>query len=119
MRNIGPQRAFVPRSLLLSWRATMKFLAAAAVPLLLTIPSLALAADQAAPSVSPANNADAPSGQNRFTTSQGQDQWLVGNLWNKTVYNAAGQKIGDLKDVLVDRDGKVVAVVVGVGGFLG
>lgn len=77
----------------------------------------------AAPSVNPATpsttSSSAASSSGRFTTSQSQDQWLVGNLWNKKVYNASGQSIGDLKDVLVDHDGKVVAVVVGVGGFLG
>lgn len=56
---------------------------------------------------------------NRFTTNQAQGQWLVGNLWDKSVYNAAGKSIGELKDVLIDKDGKVSALVVGVGGFLG
>ena len=35
------------------------------------------------------------------------------------MYNAAGKSIGELKDVLIDKDGKVSALVVGVGGFLG
>jgi sporulation protein YlmC with PRC-barrel domain len=56
---------------------------------------------------------------NHFQTNQGQGQWLVGNLWDKSVYNAAGKSIGELKDVLIDKDGKVTALVVGVGGFLG
>ena len=50
---------------------------------------------------------------------QAQGQWLVGNLWNKKVYDAAGKHIGELNDVLVDGNGKVVALIVGVGGFLG
>lgn len=54
-----------------------------------------------------------------FQTNQGQDQWLVGNLWHKSVHNAAGQSIGDLNDFVVDKDGKITAVVIGVGGFLG
>ena len=54
-----------------------------------------------------------------FQTVQGQGQWLVGNLWDKSVYNAAGKSIGELKDVLIDKDGKVTALVIGVGGFLG
>ncbi len=43
----------------------------------------------------------------------------LGNLWDKSVYNASGKSIGDLKDVLIDKDGKVTALVIGVGGFLG
>ncbi len=64
------------------------------------------------------NSTSAPSA-NRFTTNQGPNQWLVGSLWNKKVYNASGQSIGDLNDVLIDKDGKVSALIVGVGGFLG
>ncbi len=64
-------------------------------------------------------NAGNATNANVFQTQQGQNQWLVGNLWDKSVYNAAGKSIGDLKDVLIDKDGKVVALVIGVGGFLG
>jgi sporulation protein YlmC with PRC-barrel domain len=64
------------------------------------------------------NTTSAPSA-NRFTTNQAPGQWLVGSLWDKSVYNAAGKSIGDLKDVLIDKDGKVTALVIGVGGFLG
>jgi sporulation protein YlmC with PRC-barrel domain len=56
---------------------------------------------------------------NRFQTNQGQGQWLVGNLWDKNVYNASGKSVGELKDVVIDKDGKVAALVIGVGGFLG
>ena len=42
------------------------------------------------------------------------------NHWYKqNVYDSANNKIGDIEDVLVDRDAKVVALVIGVGGFLG
>ncbi len=54
-----------------------------------------------------------------FQTREGQDQWLVGNVWHKSVYNAAGQAIGDLNDIVLDKDGKIAALVIGVGGFLG
>lgn len=54
-----------------------------------------------------------------FQTVEGQGEWLVGHLWHKNVYNTAGQSIGDLNDILFDKDGKVAALVVGVGGFLG
>jgi sporulation protein YlmC with PRC-barrel domain len=35
------------------------------------------------------------------------------------VYGADNQKIGDIDEVLVDRQGKIHGLVVGVGGFLG
>ncbi len=97
----------------------MKFLTAAAVAVLLSSSAYA----QQSPGTDASHNAmqnttSAPSA-NRFTTNEGQGQWLVGNLWDKSVYNAAGKSIGELKDVLIDKDGKVSALVVGVGGFLG
>ena len=70
----------------------------------------------------PGNNSSSPvaSGNTlHFQTVRGQGEWLVGHLWHKSVYNAAGQSIGDLNDILFDKDGKVSALVVGVGGFLG
>ena len=36
-----------------------------------------------------------------------------------TVYDAQNQNIGDVKDIILDRDGKVAAVVLDVGSFLG
>ena len=40
-------------------------------------------------------------------------------LLNENVVNANNEAIGDVNDVLLGKDGKVVSVVVGVGGFLG
>jgi sporulation protein YlmC with PRC-barrel domain len=105
----------------------MKCVAVAAIALMVAAPAMAQNApgtDSTAPnpqanSSAPVTPSQASANANRFLTNVGQDQWLVGNLWNKSVYNAAGKSIGDLKDVLIDHDGKVVAVVVGVGGFLG
>ena len=40
-------------------------------------------------------------------------------LLTESVKNAANETIGDINDVLISGDGKVSAVIVGVGGFLG
>ena len=40
-------------------------------------------------------------------------------LLTESVKNAANETIGDINDVLISGDGKVAAVIVGVGGFLG
>jgi sporulation protein YlmC with PRC-barrel domain len=102
----------------------MKYLASAALALCLVSPALAQQAPGAnapAPSANqPAMNAPAPAGEaNKFITNEGQNQWLVRDRWNKSVYNAQGKSIGDLNDVLVGPDGKIQALVIGVGGFLG
>jgi sporulation protein YlmC with PRC-barrel domain len=36
-----------------------------------------------------------------------------------TVYDTQNQKVGDVKEIILDRDGKVAAVVLDVGAFLG
>ena len=46
-------------------------------------------------------------------------QMLASDLRGTTVYGANGERIGDISDMLVERDGRTVAVIVGVGGFLG
>jgi sporulation protein YlmC with PRC-barrel domain len=43
----------------------------------------------------------------------------VTNWYKQNVYDAANNKIGEVTDVLVSQDGKVSALVVSVGGFLG
>lgn len=46
-------------------------------------------------------------------------EWHASKLMGAKVQNTAGETIGDINDVLLDADGKVAAVVIGVGGFLG
>lgn len=45
--------------------------------------------------------------------------WRASKLVGAKVQNNGGETIGDINEVLLDKDGKVAAVVVGVGGFLG
>jgi sporulation protein YlmC with PRC-barrel domain len=45
--------------------------------------------------------------------------WRSSKLIGLDIYNRADEKIGDINEILLDKDGKVKAVVIGVGGFLG
>jgi hypothetical protein len=48
------------------------------------------------------------------------DQWQASNLEGMDVYSSNnGDKIGDISDLVLDSSGKVQAVVIGVGGYLG
>jgi hypothetical protein len=40
-------------------------------------------------------------------------------MMGKAVQNAAGERIGTVKDLLFDDQGKLHAVIIGFGGFLG
>jgi sporulation protein YlmC with PRC-barrel domain len=46
-------------------------------------------------------------------------QWRASKLKGLNVYNNDKEKIGDISELIVDQAGKVQAVVVGAGGFLG
>lgn len=54
-----------------------------------------------------------------FVTVPPSGAWRATDLDGKDVYGAEGESIGEITDVLVSEDGKVMAVLVGVGGFLG
>lgn len=47
------------------------------------------------------------------------DSWTVTNYYKQSVYDTKQSKIGSVDDVLLDKQGKVSALIVGVGGFLG
>jgi hypothetical protein len=59
------------------------------------------------------------SGDPQFLAKQASDDWLASNLIGHTVYNAQDEIVGDINDLVTDRDGKIVAALVGSGGFLG
>jgi hypothetical protein len=54
-----------------------------------------------------------------FVTVPQTGAWRVTNLEGKNVEDANGESIGSIIDVLVNQRGEVIAVLVGVGGFLG
>jgi sporulation protein YlmC with PRC-barrel domain len=43
----------------------------------------------------------------------------ISDYYNQSVYDNRDSKIGDVNDMLLDKSGKIEAVIVGVGGFLG
>ena len=46
-------------------------------------------------------------------------QISASELLDETVMNEANESIGDVNDVLIETNGKIASVIVGVGGFLG
>jgi sporulation protein YlmC with PRC-barrel domain len=79
----------------------------------------------ASPATPPASSTGTPSastassGGGQFVAAQKPDQWLASKFKGTDVIGNDNEKIGDVNDVLFDKSGKVHAVVVGVGGFLG
>ena len=60
-----------------------------------------------------------PAGPGQVMTQMPPDLMRGSQLTGIDVYGADNQKIGDIDEVLVDRQGKIHGLVVGVGGFLG
>jgi sporulation protein YlmC with PRC-barrel domain len=52
-------------------------------------------------------------------SQQKPDQWLASKFKGTNVVGVDNQKIGDVTDILFDKNGKIEAYVVSVGGFLG
>lgn len=58
-------------------------------------------------------------GEIRFITKQPPGESLARVFLGAAVQNAAGETIGDVHDVMFDRDGRITSVLLGVGGFIG
>ena len=72
----------------------------------------ALMTGVAFPQTTTANKADA-------ATVHRDGEWRASKLVGVNVYNEAGEKIGDINDVILDKSGRTSKVILGVGGFLG
>ena len=68
-------------------------------------------ADRAVPAAASAQSADAKMAL--------KGNWRASKLMGLNVYNEANEKLGDINELLVGKSGKINAVVIGVGGFLG
>ena len=52
-------------------------------------------------------------------SSSFKGNWRASKLVGLNVYNDSNESLGSINDLLTDKNGKIVAVVIGVGGFLG
>jgi sporulation protein YlmC with PRC-barrel domain len=84
------------------------------------------AADQSAPAEpAPAPAAEAapapanPPPSDAVISAQSDGEVRADQLIGMTVYNAEGEKVGSVHDILLDKEGKATGVVLSVGGVLG
>ncbi|MCB1503175.1 MAG: PRC-barrel domain-containing protein [Bauldia sp.] len=54
-----------------------------------------------------------------YIPTQASEEDLASSWIGKSVYNESDENLGDINDLLLGEDGKIRAVIVGVGGFLG
>jgi hypothetical protein len=55
----------------------------------------------------------------RFIPTVPADAMTVTNYYKQSVYDPSDNKVGDIVDLMVEKDGRIAAAMVGVGGFLG
>ncbi len=96
---------------------TRTFLLATCV---IAAPALALAQSSTHQSQTQQSSQQHSSAQSgKFLSIPQSGQMRMADLRDADVYTDDNQKIGDIDDILLDHQGKIIAVVVGVGGFLG
>jgi sporulation protein YlmC with PRC-barrel domain len=66
-----------------------------------------------------AGPASAVQDNTQMMTSVPNDAMTISTYYNEDVYDNQENKIGDVNDILLDANGRVSALIVGVGGFLG
>jgi len=65
-------------------------------------------------------NSTAQGGGNMtFFTNTPNANWRGSKFMGVDIYGANNEKIGDVNDLILDHEGNIQAVVIGVGGFLG
>jgi PRC-barrel domain len=93
----------------------------AAVSALMVSGALAQAsppADKSASQPMAQSNA-APVNSPHFIHAQGTDKWVFSKFKGTNVLGPDDQKVGDVTDLLFDKNGKIDGLIIGVGGFLG
>src|SRR6266704_2091857 len=63
--------------------------------------------------------ADKPPDSAKFIAAQSTDQWVFSKFKGTDVLGPDNAHIGSVTDMLFDKSGKILGLVVGVGGFLG
>jgi sporulation protein YlmC with PRC-barrel domain len=125
-------RAVIPKDEPLEYPMIRTLLTTTALVALLSTGALAQeSAPATPPATPPADSGAVPpvggiDGAATFTLSQGYtpagDDNLASRIIGTQVYTGTGddaEVIGDVNDLVLDSDGSIAAVVVGVGGFLG
>lgn len=102
----------------------------------LALPAMAQTTAPSAPVPSaPSTSAPATSAPAQSTPAPALNQGMAGDVFyretwapthwrsseaiGQSVYNKANERIGEIDELLIDKSGKILAAVVGVGGFLG
>jgi sporulation protein YlmC with PRC-barrel domain len=101
----------------------MSIRVALSVVLITTVTLVAVGHSQEPASPSPLDKArtttEIVTGGAPILTSIPSAMTTIANYYRQPVYDPMDKKIGEIADVLIDKDGKIEVLIVSVGGFLG
>ena len=83
------------------------------------VPDATAPMDNAAQAPAPAATADTAQASGGYLTEQAADQISANTYIGQSVYNGQNESIGEVNDLIMKKDGGLVAAIIGVGGFLG
>ncbi|MGZ3408764.1 MAG: PRC-barrel domain-containing protein [Xanthobacteraceae bacterium] len=83
------------------------------------ISTAALAQSPPSNSMSPPTAASPNSTATRSAPATLPKDFTVSNYYKQSVYDRQDNSIGKVDDVLIDKEGKITSLIIGVGGFLG
>ncbi len=81
--------------------------------------SKAPAATSAPAASSSSSSSSSTSTNKNEQNASAMNMWQGSKLIGLNVYDTQNEKIGDIKELMADKDGKIEQVAIGVGGFLG
>lgn len=83
------------------------------------VPDATAPMDNAAQAPAPAATADTAQASGGYLTEQAADQISANTYIGQSVYTGQNESIGEVNDLIMKKDGGLVAAIIGVGGFLG
>ena len=83
-----------------------------------TTPEITPDAAANTPATADTTNQTAAAGDT-YLTQQAPDEISANTYIGQPVYNGANENVGKINDLILKKDGGIVAAVIGVGGFLG
>lgn len=72
-----------------------------------------------APAATAGQAVSGPNGVQFYTQTSGSADWRASKFMGLDIYGTNNEKIGDVKEIVLDHEGQIQAIVIGVGGFLG
>ncbi|MGN6573643.1 MAG: PRC-barrel domain-containing protein [Pseudolabrys sp.] len=72
-----------------------------------------------APAASSSSSSSSTSTNKNEQNASAMNMWQGSKLIGLNVYDTQNEKIGDIKELLLNKEGKIDQVAIGVGGFLG